>query len=166
MPSAHEAGHVVGAVRLGFRFDRMVMDPHGDFGWHGTVEGLRRPPAPLVEDAERLRTAEDVRARLAAFDAQAYQDAIDHAVVARLGAMCTIEEPWTGPGARADREIVEVWRPRDWDPGVWSFVVEDAAARLRRSESFRLDHHAVANALADAGELTFDEVAALITITP
>ena len=76
--------------------------------------------------------------------------------------MCTIEEPWTGPGAAADREIVEAWRPCDWDADVWSFVVEHAADKLRRTESFRLDHHAIANALEDAGELTFDEVARLI----
>jgi hypothetical protein len=76
--------------------------------------------------------------------------------------MCTIEEPWTGPGAAADREVVEAWRPRDWAPDVWSFVVEGAADRLRRSEGFRLAHYRVANALEDAGALTFPGCEALV----
>lgn len=70
--------------------------------------------------------------------------------------------PSAPPSATADREVVEAWRPSSWVPDVWSFIVEDAAARLRRSEGFRLDHHSIADALEVAGELTFDECAALV----
>lgn len=38
----HEAGHAVAAHWLGSDLDRVVMDPHGDYGWHGSVDALPR----------------------------------------------------------------------------------------------------------------------------
>ncbi len=108
----HEAGHVTAALRLGFTFDGVQMDRHGDFGWWGTVTGLRRPSAAIPEGD--LGSADEIRAWLEAFDAQEYRDGLDRAAVARIGVMCTLgDQPWLGPGAGGDREIVASCRPRD-----------------------------------------------------
>lgn len=158
---AHEAGHVTGALRLGFRFDVVRMDRFGDDGWWGAVSGVRRLSAAIPEPD--LANPHGVRAWLEAFENAQYRDALDRSVVARIGVMCTLgDQPWSGPGAGGDREIVASCRPRGWQLAAWELIVEDAAARLLRSEGFRLELHAVADDLERAGELSFDEAAALV----
>jgi hypothetical protein len=139
---------------LGFTIQSVELDPHGDFGWLGSVDGLRRStsapeglePRELLEWHER----------------DDYENALDRSIVARCGVMPTFYESWEGPGAASDRQMVRSFTPIGFSPEGWEFMAEHHALKLVRSDRFGSAHRAVVVALKERGRLSGEEVAEIV----
>jgi hypothetical protein len=141
--AAHEAGHAVSALLLGYRFEKVALDAKWcDNGWLGAVCGpFRREPRP---------------------DLTAFEEAMDAAIVVRAGAFVACQE-WEA--CKADRAFVLSLRPRDYSVPLWEAHVGSRTRRFVRTERFHPAHARVCAALDELrgeGELSYAEVERIV----